>query len=121
MNSKYSNIPIVELTVSISMRQHKRKAMFSAPHNQYNQSDQILDKEETSKQSCRLTTNAMVCYDIPRIPHWSVALSNLEAVLWHETTKHTSTLSKGQILIPLQRVSTAVTELGQCLDRFQQI
>lgn len=63
----------------------------------------------------------MVCYDSPRIPHWSLALPNLEALLWHETTKHTSTLSKGQILIPLPPGSTAVTDLGQYLDWFQQI
>ena len=51
MNSKYSNIPIVELTVFISTREHKSKAAVSALHDQYNQSDQILDKEQTLKQS----------------------------------------------------------------------
>jgi len=96
MNSKYSRIPMVELTVFISTRAHKRKAVVSDPRGQCNQSDQILDKEQTSKQSFRVTTNAMVRYDIPRIPHWSVALSNLEAVLEHETTKRKVFLPQGR-------------------------
>lgn len=75
MNSKYSSIPMVELTLFISTREHKRKAAVSAAHHRYNQSGQILDKEQTSRQSSRLTTNSVVGDDIPRLPHWSLAPS----------------------------------------------
>lgn len=63
---------MVELTVSISTRQHKCKATVSAPHNQYNQSDQILNKGQISKQS--LDSKQMQWYVMivqgSRTGHW---------------------------------------------------
>lgn len=111
---------MVELTVFISTRERKRKATVSAPHNQCRRSDQIWSKEQTSKQSVDSQQTQWYVMRLQGSPRWSEALSDAEAVLWHEATKHTATLSTGQILLPLQSLRTAVTGMAQDLAWFQQ-